>query len=108
YWLNSNMMDRNFLPMRQFSYQYHSSVLDKIADNRSVINAVSMLFPELSQVDRFAMGAVYNQIFFTAKSDEFAEMLKLMNTPERLKSISILKEIDPSHSDKYENLRRIN
>lgn len=108
YWLNNNMLDRNFFPMRQFSYQYHSEVLDKTVNDKSVINAASALFPELSQVDRFAMGTVYNQIFFTAKSDEFAGILKLMNTPERLKSISILKEIDPSHSDKYENLRRIN
>ena len=108
YWLNSNMLDRNFLPMRQFSYQYHSMILDQLADNILIINAASTLLDELSKVDRFAMGAVYNQIFFTAKSDEFAEMLKIMNATERLKSISILKNIDPSHSEKYENLRRIN
>lgn len=108
YWLNSNMLDRNFLPIRMFSYEYHSMILDQLVDNISTINAASVLLDELSRVDRFAMGAVYNQIFFTAKSDEFAEMLKIMNATERLKSISILKSIDPSHSEKYENLRRIN
>ncbi len=108
YWLNSNMLDRNFLPMRQFSYQYHSMILDQLVDNILTINTASVLLDELSGVDRFATGAVYNQIFFTAKSDEFAEMLKIMNATERLKSISILKNIDPSHSEKYENLRRIN
>jgi hypothetical protein len=108
YWLNNNMLDRNFSPLREFSFRYHFLVLDKIADDGSVINAISTFFPILSQVDRFAMGAVYNQIFFTAKSDEFSEMLKLMNAQERLKSISILKEIDPAHTDKYENARRIN
>ena len=108
YWLNNNMLDRNFLPMREFSYHYHSSVLDNMADNKTVVNTASNLLPALSTVDRFAMGSVYNQLFFTAKSDELAEIVKLMNTPERLKSISILKEIDPSHSEKYETLLRLN
>jgi len=53
------------------------------------------------------MGAVYNQVFSTAKSDEFTEIVKLMNTPERLNSISVLKEFDPSHSDKYENVLKV-
>lgn len=105
YWLSNNLLDRNFLPLREFSYLYHSSVLDNMADNKDAIDRASDLFPALSKVDQFAMGAIYNQIFFTAKSDELAEMIKLMNMPERLKSISLLKKIDPSHSEKYENTR---
>ena len=108
YWLNDNLLDRNFLPLREFSYAYHSQVLDKMADNRSIINSASVVFTPLTKVDRFAMGAVYNQVFSTAKSDEFTEILKLMNTPERLNSISVLKEFDPSHSDKYENVLKSN
>jgi hypothetical protein len=108
YWLNDNLLDRNFLPIREFSYAYHSQVLDQMVNNNSIINSVSILFSALIKVDRFAMGAVYNQVFSTAKSDEFSEMLKLMNTPERLKSISILKEFDPSNAYKYEYLRQNN
>lgn len=108
YWLSNNMLDRNFLPMREFSYHYHSLVLDNMAENKAVANKASSLLLALSHIDRFAIGTVYNQIFFTAKSDEFAEVIKLMNRPERLSSISILKEVDPSHSDKYEKLPRIN
>jgi hypothetical protein len=108
YWLNDNLLDRNFLPIREFSYAYHSEILDKIADNKTIVNSASTLFSALSQVDRFAMGAIYNQVFSTTKSDEFGEILRLMNTLERTKSISILKEFDPSHSDKYEYLHKNN
>src|SRR5690606_19915890 len=78
YWLNDNLLDRNFLPIREFSYAYHSLLLDKMADNRSIINSASAVFAPLTKVDRFAMGAVYNQVFSTAKSDEFTEIVKLM------------------------------
>lgn len=108
YWLSNNMLDRNFLPLREFSYHYHSKVLDHMVDNKTVVNTASVLLPALLNVDRFAMGTIYNQIFFTAKSDELADMVKLMNMPERLKSISILKEVDPSHSEKYETLPKMN
>ncbi len=107
YWLSNNMLDKNFLPMREFSYHYHS-VLDNMADNIAAVNTASSILPSLSNVDRFAMGTIYKQVFFTAKSDELAQLVRLMNVPNRLKSISILKELDPSNADKYEILRRIN
>lgn len=108
YWLISNLLDKNFQGFRTFSYNYHTVVLDNMADNRSVINTASKLLPELKRTDPYSMGATYNQVFFSAKSDELAEMLTLMNMQERLNSITILKEVDPSNATKYENLRSIN
>lgn len=108
YWLNNNLLDRNFQPIRDFSFAYHSLVMDRMAENRGTVNTASELFPALAQVDRFGMGAVYNQVFFTTKSSEFADMVTLMNMTERLKSITVLKEVDPAHADKYESLRKLN
>lgn len=107
YWLNNNLSDRNFTPMRDFSFAYHTQVLDPMAEDKNAVNTASGLFAQLAQVDQYALGAVYNQIFFTAKADEFADIIKLMNMPDRLKSIATLKEVDPAHTDKYERLRTL-
>lgn len=103
YWLISNTVDRNFLGMRNFSYHYHSSILDRMFDNRGIVNKINDYLPSLTEVDRFAMGSIYNQIFFSAKAEELAEMVKLLNTVERAKAVSTLKEVDPAHASKYEN-----
>jgi len=109
YWLINNLLDPNFNAFRQFSYQYHLQGLDKLTDNKlSSATKISGFFPMLLTVDLFATGSVYNQVFFSAKSDEFCGILALMNTQDRMKSITALKTADPANSNKYENLRTIN
>ena len=108
YWLINNLLDRNFLPMRNFSTEYHTNVLDKMAEAKSASNFASGIFPQLARVDQGGLGTVYKQIFFTAKANEFADVIKLMNMQNRLKSINILKDIDPVRTELYERLRNEN
>lgn len=106
YWLINNLLDRNFLPIRNFSAEYHTQVLDKMAETKNAVNIASRLFPELAKVDQASLGALYNQLFFTAKANEFADLIKLMSITDRLKSIDTLKDIDPVRTALYESLRK--
>ncbi len=108
YWLMNNLLDPNYLPIRTFSYEYHIDGLDKLADKPSEArNTIGQLLPSLHKVDRLAQGAMYNQLFFTAKSEELAAVLSGLSPTERLKAINILMEIDPGNINKYEAIRKL-
>lgn len=108
FWIVSNMLDNNFQALREFSYKYHIEILDKMADNQNTPrkNLIDLL-PSLKRVDRLAQGATYNQLFFTAKSDEFVGMISGIQGPDRMKAINLLSEIDPANIHKYETLKSL-
>lgn len=108
YWLSNNLMDRNYQPLRNFNFQFHSRVLDELAGNRNAVRNLAGLIPSLASIDRFAMGAVYHQLFFTAKHGELADLVALMQGNDRLRSITALRELDPAHAEYYEALRKLN
>lgn len=108
FWLVSNLLDANYLPLRTFSYQYHLNGLDRMAESqREARKTITDLLPGLKKVDRIAQGAMYNQVFFTAKSDELSSILTSLSPSERLKAINLLIEIDPGNTVKYEAIRKI-
>lgn len=108
YWLANNLLDPNYLPLRIFSYHYHLNGLDKMADHQQEARkAISQWIPSLGKVDRLAQGAMYNQLFFTAKSEELAAILSGLSPSDRLKAINLLIEIDPGNINKYEAIRKI-
>ena len=108
FWLVNNMQDKNFEPLRDFSYKYHLTVLDKMADNQSLSRRGMIdLLPLLKQVDRMAQGAMYNQLFYTAKSDELVGILSGLSGPDRIKAINLLSEADPANINKYETLKSL-
>ncbi|MGK9119837.1 DUF4835 family protein [Olivibacter jilunii] len=108
FWLVNNMLDNNYEPLRSFSYRYHLDVLDKMADNQNASKRKLIdLLPLLAKVDRMAQGAMYNQAFFTAKSDELANLIGGLTGPEKIKAINILSEADPGNSNKYETIKSL-
>lgn len=108
YWLSNNLTNREFEPIRKFNFQYHTEVLDKMSDNKAIVNEASNSFNILSPLNTYLQNGVYKQVFFSAKSGEFIEILKLMDMLSRLKSINLLKDIDPANAEKYEDLRKLN
>ncbi|MEH6307889.1 DUF4835 family protein [Olivibacter sp. CPCC 100613] len=108
FWLVNNMLDNNYEPLRSFSYRYHLEVLDKMADNQNASKRTLIdLLPLLAKVDRMVQGAMYNQAFFTAKSDELANLIGGLTGPEKAKAINILAEADPGNSNKYETIKSL-
>ncbi|WP_443686082.1 type IX secretion system protein PorD [Parapedobacter lycopersici] len=106
FWLVNNLQDRRYQPIRDFLYSFYLDGMDKMADNtQEARKAVFNLLPLLQKVDRLAQGAVFNQVFFTAKSDELVGVCSGLAPQERMQAYNILAAVDPANASKYENLR---
>lgn len=106
FWFVNNLLDRRYQPIRDFLYNFYLHGLDKMADNaQEARRKILDLMPSLQKVDRLAQGAVFNQVFFTAKSDELIGVFSGMGPQERVQAYNILAEVDPANANKYESLR---
>ncbi len=106
FWLVNNLLDRRYQPIRDFLYTFYLKGMDTMADNaQQARKAILDLLPSLRNVDRLAQGAVFNQVFFTAKSDELIGIFSGMAPQERVQAYNILAEVDPANANKYESLR---
>lgn len=106
FWLANNLLDRRYQPLRNFLYSFYLNGLDMMSDNvQQARKKMLDLLPSLKDVDRLAQGAVFNQVFFTAKSDELVGIFSGMGPQERVQAYNILAEVDPANVNKYETLR---
>ncbi|SMO83690.1 type IX secretion system protein PorD [Solitalea koreensis] len=105
YWLAENLLNNTFKPVRDMSYTYHRRGLDLFYSN--IDKGRTDLLTSLTTIER-----AYNErptgyffiVFFTAKSDEIANILQKADPTQRLKVLPILKTIDPANSNKYEQV----
>ncbi|MFC7523518.1 DUF4835 family protein [Parapedobacter sp. GCM10030251] len=106
FWLVNNLLDRRYQPLRDFLYSFYLRGLDKMSENAmEARKTILELLPMLRKVDRLAQGAVFNQVFFTAKSDELIGIFGGMGPQERVQAYNVLAEVDPANANKYESLR---
>ncbi|MBK1439578.1 DUF4835 family protein [Parapedobacter sp. ISTM3] len=106
FWLVNNLLDRRYQPLRDFLYSFYREGLDTMSENaQAARKSILALLPSLQKVDRLAQGAVFNQVFFTAKSDEFVGIFSGMGPSERVQAFNVLAEVDPANANKYESLR---
>ncbi|SEM98986.1 protein of unknown function [bacterium A37T11] len=106
FWLVSNLLDQKYKPLRDFMYSFYANCLDKMVDSpNSARRSILDLLPSLQNVDRFGQGAMFNQVFFTAKADEFIGLTGGMAPPDRMKALNILSQADPANANKYETIR---
>ncbi|WP_411274333.1 DUF4835 family protein [Daejeonella sp.] len=107
FWLVENLTNKSYNPIRESMYDYHRDGLDVMAENQSKARkAIYAALPQLQKIDRQKQGAVLNQVFFTAKSDELINILSDAEPQEKLKAFIILSAVDPANSLKYEILKR--
>lgn len=105
YWMVNNILDQPFKPLRECLYKYHLEGFDimneKVAEGRSAVTEALQLLQPLyrSRPNNFSM-----QVFFQAKMDELVKLYSSANPDERPKVVSILTEIDPGHSSKYQQI----
>jgi len=107
YWLAENLTNKVYVPIRETLYEYHRNGLDIMYDNQSKgIKQIISLLPLLQTIDKQKQGSMLNQVFFTAKADEMANIIGQADPQEKIKAYIILSEIDPSNITKYEALKR--
>ena len=107
YWLIENLTSKNFLPLRELIYTYHRQGLDVMADNKEKGRKVIFnSLPKLNDIDRQKQGAIFNQTFFSAKSEEIVNIFAKSAPTEKMRVYNILSSVDPANAGKYEALKK--
>lgn len=106
YWLSENLNNKAYAPLRSFMYDYHRNGLDIMADNPGKgIKVIAGLLPNLQQIDRTRLGAMYPLVFYTAKSDELVSIFIKADSQDRIAAMNILTQADPGDGNKYATLQ---
>jgi hypothetical protein len=107
YWLAENLINKTYIPLRSFYYDYHRKGLDLMVDNAEMARRnIDAVLPVLTQLDRQRLGATLPTIFFTAKEDELIGVYSGAPAAEKLAAYNILVQADPSNGPKYQALQK--
>lgn len=107
YWLQENLNNKLYQPLRSFMYDYHRKGLDLMADNAAKgRKAIFDLMPTLLQVDMQRVGGMFPLVFFTAKRDEFVSIFTNADPQQKVQVVNILSQVDPSNGLKYQALQK--
>ena len=106
YWLLANLLDRDYMPIRESLYTYHRQGLDVMANNPSKGRGVILsVLSQLQQIDMVKQGNMIGPLFLSAKVDEIVNLLSGASSDDKIKAYIILNRIDPANSLKYESLK---
>ena len=107
YWLINNIMDEEFSPIREFYFKFHRLGLDimdsKVTEGRSEI-AESIKLLQTVKRKRPDPFMYLLQLVFDAKADEIVNIFSESFTDEKNRVYTILAEIDPANTTKYEKI----
>lgn len=108
YWLIENLNNKSFLPLREIMYTYHRLGLDLMSEdlNKGRKNIADAL-PQLASLDKQKQGSLFNQVFYSAKSDEIINIFSKGNPMERTKVYNLMVDADPANTSKYEELKKL-
>ncbi len=107
YWLISNLRDSRYAPVREWNYRYHRLGLDimserpdrarmEIAESLELLRKVHREKP-----DPFMP---IMQVVLNAKSDELVNIFSESNPEQARRVLTILREIDPANTPKYQQI----
>lgn len=106
YWLTENLLNEQHAPLRSCYYEYHRKGLDLMAqkpeEGRS--NILSAL-EQLTKVYRQRPNSFALSFFFDAKLEELINVFSEAPSMEKGKVITILSEVDPANSNKYNEMK---
>lgn len=106
YWLNENLLNKTFEPLRVFIYGYHSSALDDMQKNKSAATQTLIgLLPALKKMDKQKLGSIFPNVYFAAKADEVVNIIAAGAPQDKAKAYLLLSDIDPANTNKYERLK---
>lgn len=108
YWLNENLLNASFKPLRSFIYNYHFNGLDKMQQSRDeAIKRIVFSLTELEQMGKQKAGSIFPNVYFSAKAPEIVNIFALSSNPQdKIKIYNRLAEIDPANIGKYEALKK--
>jgi len=107
YWLIENILNPKYSSIREFYYRYHRNGMDimseKSTDGRTEIVEDLKLLQKVFR-EKPSQFMNFLQIVFDAKSDEFVNVFSESYPDEKTRVSTILKEVDPTNSGKYQKI----
>jgi len=107
YRLIQNLLDDKFAPAREFMYKYHRLGLDAMAEKpnegRDEIAEDLKLLQQVYRAKPDPYMVLLN-VIFDAKNDEWVNIFSESFPEEKNRVVTILKEIDPANSTKYQKI----
>ena len=105
YWLNENMMNATYKPIRQYIYEYHRLGLDKMSTKQDEGKAAILKSLEyLKQMYSERPTLLYIQVLNDTKRNEWKSIYSEGSQQDKTKAVNIFREIDPAHASEYEEL----
>jgi hypothetical protein len=105
YWLNENMMNATYKPIRQYIYEYHRLGLDKMSTKQDEGKAAILKSLEyLKQMYSERPSLLYIQVLNDTKRNEWKSIYSEGSQQDKTKAVNIFREIDQAHASEYEEL----
>ena len=105
YWLNENMMNVAYKPIRQYMYEYHRLGLDKMSTKQDEgKTSITKSLDYLKQAYSERPNLLFLQVITDTKRNEWKSVYTEGSQQEKTKAINIFREIDPAHASEYEEL----
>lgn len=105
YWLNENMINATYKPIRQYMYEYHRLGLDKMSTKQDEGKAAILKSLEyLGQMYSERPSLLFIQVLNDTKRNEWKSIYSEGSQQDKTKAVNIFREIDPSHASEYEEL----
>jgi len=105
YWMVENLLNSSYADMRTALYGYHRTGFDMMAEDLSAgRQSVTDAMTNMQKVYRQRPGLFFISLFMTAKSDELVQLFTPAPPAEKMRIVSILKNLDPANSSKYNEI----
>src|SRR5574344_943767 len=106
YWMSENYNNATYRKMHNVWYNYHRMGLDRMSgeSQSEARNSILSAIEDLQSVNREKTQLICVKQFIDAKADEIIQIFKGAQENEKTKVVSILKEINPANSNKYDQI----
>lgn len=105
YWLNENLLNSNFEPLRLALYNYHLSGLDLFSqDPETARNNILTGLKGIEVANRARPRSIITISFVDAKFDELIHIFKEAEPAQKKSSFEILSKLDPSRTDSFKKI----
>ncbi|MCK9321598.1 MAG: DUF4835 family protein [Bacteroidales bacterium] len=107
YWISENYNNPAYRSMHDVWYNYHLLGLDRMASDNQVEarNSILTALEALQKTNREKTQLICVQQFVDAKADEIVQIFKEAPSMEKERVITIMCEINPANTNKYEQIR---
>lgn len=105
YWLNENLLNSNFEPLRIALYNYHLHGLDIFIEEPEVArNNILEGLKQVQVINRSRPRAILTISFLDAKSEELSQIFKEGNPAQKKEAYEILTKLDPGNTDAFKKI----